>query len=608
MLFDPQQDTIARPHPAFVDMWRDWELCDDLDGGVDRMRWAALNCRERWLPREHLEENDQYITRVMRSDLYPGYSQGLDDAIARPFAKPVQVDNLPDEWEPWTWDTDGSGNDLTQFLSHFMRCAVKHGMAHIFIDFTNQGGGTVSRAAEQNTRPRPWWRLVDAPSLVNWKSETLPSGKHVLTEARIHEFATVPDGTYGEKPVEYIRVIRRDSYELWQNEAYNPPGYSADKLNGLSARYYNAQTLRMQKWVKVDEGAFGPAGGFESVPIVTAYTGYRDFMVAQPPFLSLAEANVTHWQSSSDQRNITHFARVPILFARGFNAEELQGSAIGAGTVISSGEPDASLSIVEHSGSAVQVGQEDLDRLERRMEQLGVRPHVERMQGATATGIAVNSASADTDVQAWAQGVDTAAEQAFEWSARWMGAEVPEDLDVQIYKDFAIEMIGGGDVPALQADVDKGRIRVETYLKEMKRRGIYADTLEIEEEVGASDERAEAATEMAKDASQTSADAAKAEPKAQPGEQKSINEELKQTSLNGAQVTALQGMIEAVAAGTLPAEAAEILILEAFPALDPAKVKRLVALASKVKTGGTPEEDTDESGGMPDDSNQREAE
>ena len=497
MLFSPEQDTIARPHPHFVDMWRDWELADDLDGGVERMRWAALDCQERWLPKEPLEENDQYESRVHRSDLYPGYSQGLDDAIARPFAKPVQVDNLPEEWEPWTWDVDGSGNDLTQFLSHFMRCAVKHGMAHIFVDFTNQGGGTVSRAMEDKMRPRPWWRLVPATSLINWKSETLPSGKHVLTEARIHSYDTVADGNYGEKPVELVRVLRLDSFEVWQNTAYAPPRFYASTRNDLARRYYNAKPNREQNWKLIDEGQFGPPGGFSGLPIVTAYTGYVGFMKARPPFTALAEANVTHWRKKSDYDNLAHYAGVPIMFARGMGDDDLKGAAIGAGTVIRSNDPDASLTFVEHSGSALQILAEDLDRLERRMEQLGVRPHVERMQGATATGIAVNSSSADTDVQAWAQSVDTTAEQAFDWSARWAGAESPEDLDVQIYKDFAIEMIGGGDVPALQADVDNGRVRVETYLKEMKRRGIYADTLEIEEEVAHAEQEKERKAELA---------------------------------------------------------------------------------------------------------------
>lgn len=483
MLFSPEQDTVARPHPHVVEAWRDWELIEDLDGGVERMRWAALYGGYRWLPREYLEEPDQYASRVYRSDLYPGLSQGIDDAVARPFCKPVQVENLPPEWEPWVRDVDGSGNDLTQFLSHFMRCAVKHGMAHIFVDFTNQGGGTVSRALEDRMRPRPWWRLVPATSLINWRSETLASGRHVLVEARIHAFDTVPDGQYGERPVELVRVLRRDSFELWMNTAYAPPRFYSASRHDLARRFYNVTPDRPQSWKLIESGAFGPPGGFDELPIVTAYTGYTGFMRARPPFMALAEANVAHWQSSSDQRNLAHFVRVPILFARNFLAEELEGQAVAAGSVFRASSPDADLQWIEHGGTAMQLGQDDLDRLERRMEQLGVRPHVERMQGTTATGIAVNSASADTDVQAWAQAVDTAAEQAFAWSARWIGAEVPDDMDVQVFKDFAVATLGPSDVPALQADVEKGRVRVETYLHEMKRRGVYGDTLNIADEV-----------------------------------------------------------------------------------------------------------------------------
>lgn len=556
-------------------------LVDDLDGGVARMRWRALYSGQQWLPKENLEELKQYAARVNRSDLYPGLSQGLDDAIARPFAKPVEIQNLPAELEALTQDIDGDGSDLTQFLAHFLRAAVKHGLAHAWVDYTKAtpaNGSTVTRADEMAANPRPWWRIIEAPRLLNWKSMTLPSGKRVLSEATIHE---VRDGQ------EFVRILRLDSYELHVNEAYKPPRHGAGE--DLEARYYPWQHDRRQDWKLAESGPYGPEGGFKNgLPIVTLYTGYRGFMQAKPPFLALAETNLTHWQSSSDQRNIVHVARVPILFARGIKSEELKGSGIGAGSVMSASNPGADLRYVEHSGAAVAVGQEDLDRLERRMEQLGVRPHVERMQGATATGVAINADGADTDVQAWAQAGDTAAVQCFEKSAEWMGKpDLAKDVKVKIFKDYQVAYKTSQDLTVLQADVDKGRIRHETYLQALVRRDVLPADLDIEAEIEAADKRAEAAVEMVAMTEPQAGDEPQGdEPVAEPD--KPINEELKQTSLNGAQVTALQGMIEAVAAKTLPAEAAEILILEAFPALDPAKVRRLVALASKVKTGGKP--------------------
>src|SRR5690606_31305985 len=120
-----------------------------------------------------------------------------------------------------------------------------------------------------------------------------------------------------------------------------------------------AKPLRNQNWVMINSGTFGPQGGFKSVPIVTAYTGYIDFMRARPPSMALAEANVTHWRKKSDYDNLAHYAGMPILFARGMGDDDMKGAAIGAGTVVRSQDPDASLTFVEHSGSALQTLAED---------------------------------------------------------------------------------------------------------------------------------------------------------------------------------------------------------------------------------------------------------
>ncbi|MCA8917236.1 MAG: DUF4055 domain-containing protein, partial [Planctomycetes bacterium] len=500
MIFAADQDTVARPSEELVNVWRDLMLVDDLDGGVDRMRWRALQSDRCWLPQHQLEENEQYARRVWLSHLYPGFQQGLDDSISRPFAKPVQVANLPDVFETMVEDIDGDGNDLTQFLAHLMRSAVKHGFACAWADYTQAkpaNGETVTKADEAASNPRAWWSIIERTRLLGWKDKTLRNGKRVLSEVRIHEIRTIPDGIYGEKRAEFVRVLRLDSYELWQNMAYDPP--RPRNLKDLDGRFYDWKEGRDQDFQKIEEGAYGPPGGFEALPIVTVYTGYQGFMRAKPPLLALAETNVTHWQSASIQRTSVHFAREPMMFFRGFNPEELKGMAVGAGGAFASQNPQANVSIVEHSGAAVATGQDDLDRLENEMQQLGVRPSVERMQNSTATGIAINATGADTDVQAWAQAVDTAAEQLFNWTAIWMGQpEITADLDVQIYKDYQVAYKGQSDMPVLQADVQAGRIRPETYLKEAKRRGLLGDDVDIDEEVEAADERTKAVVESAK--------------------------------------------------------------------------------------------------------------
>lgn len=490
LIFAPNEDTIARPNATLVTEWRETCMMGDLDGGVDRMRWRGPV----WLPMEHMEEQGQYAARVARSDLYPGLTSALDEVGAQPFTKPVAIENAPAEMEALAENVDGDGNDITQFAKSLLRSACKYGRAHAFIDYAamTAPGAVVTRADEMNAQPRPFWRLVEKPQLLNWRTITLPSGQTALSEIRLHEIKTVPDGKYGEKKAEYVRVIRRDSFEVWQNMEYRPDAGYATLDNAAqrnySPQFYDLKENRQQKWAMIDSGPFGPEGGFDAVPLVTMYTGYMGFMRARSPFAKLAETNLTHWQSSSDQRNIIHVARVPILSAFGFNAEENKTLTIASGAAITSTNPEARLAFVEHSGSAVAAGQEDLESLERRMEQMGVRPHIERTANASATGVAVDASGAATDIQAWSQAADTALEQCFALSAAWMGIELPEDFDVQIYKDYGIVLAGPQDITALQADVAAGRVTDETYLREAKRRGLYSDDLDIEEEVAATEE------------------------------------------------------------------------------------------------------------------------
>ena len=64
------------------------------------------------------------------------------------------------------------------------------------------------------------------------------------------------------------------------------------------------------------------------------------------------------------------------------------------------------------------------------------------------------------------------------------------------------------------------------------------------------------------------------------------------TALNGAQVTALQGMLQSVANGELPLETARAMIAAAFPALTPeqidAMVRPLATFKPKEDQGASP--------------------
>jgi len=123
-------------------------------------------------------------------------------------------------------------------------------------------------------------------------------------------------------------------------------------------------------------------------------------MTAEPALLDLANLNIAHWQSDSDQRNILHVARVPILFAAGLGDSEapIKKLNIGATTFIN-GQIGSDLKYVEHSGKGIEAGRQDLQDLEQRMAQMGLNMLVKgagRSGSATATARVLDQSEADS--------------------------------------------------------------------------------------------------------------------------------------------------------------------------------------------------------------------
>ena len=109
-------------------------------------------------------------------------------------------------------------------------------------------------------------------------------------------------------------------------------------------------------------------------------------MQATPPLMDLAWMNLAHWQSYSDQRSILRFVRIALLFVAGLDDEEMEKPiTIGANRTFRSKNPNAKMEYVEHTGKGVEAGQEDLNKIEGRMQTLGLRPYTSRPGTVTAT-------------------------------------------------------------------------------------------------------------------------------------------------------------------------------------------------------------------------------
>lgn len=449
---DPTNN-VGTPSVAYRAMQERWDLLRALLGGTTAMRKAG----ETYLPRETDEPLLTWQNRLNRSILYEALKDTIDSITSRPFSKPVSIaGELPESISMLAHDVDRTGRNLTQYSRSLFRKALTDGLAHTFVDFP-ETGGVQTRAEEKALRMRPTLIEYEAPDIIGWRQGDDGS----LQEVRIQESRLEPVGSYGDEKVKYIRVYRPGEFELWKEAPNSEEQY------------------------KVREGPMTfKKDGRLAIPLVTLYLTRTDFMVADPPLEALAWLNVAHWQSDSDQRNILRFARAGLLFMKGLTAEDVKKRVvIGANQTFKTTSEEADAKFVEHSGKAIGAGQADLDKLEERMEVLGLQPLISRRNFGTATGQAIDEAKDQTDAEAYVRATEEALYNILVTAAAWTNEELAEDVSAEIFSDFGATVKSEVDVKILKASVSEGLISHETYLQEIKRRGILSEAVDVQTEM-----------------------------------------------------------------------------------------------------------------------------
>lgn len=448
----------------------DWRMIRDLKGGTRAMRTAG----HKWLPQEPKETPQQYSNRLARSFLYAGYEEMTASLVGKPFVKPVTIkgeDELDPRLRSIASNVDREGTTLTQFAKKVLTTAVDYGLCFVMVDFPQQTGRE-TKAEEEAKGSRPFFVHICPWDLIGWQVDTdQATGISRVTMVKIKECRIEPLGEYADHEVEYIRVYRENDWELWRK---TPP----------------SQPNTDPQYVRVAGGTHT----FNGVPIVAFYTNQVGLMMGSPAMSSLAWLNIEHWQSSSDQLNALRFARIGILFGAGFTEEDEKRNnkgdpnnpvgMIGPNRAIFAESPDAKLMYVEHSGKAMGIGKDHLESLERKMDVAGLQPLVSRRSGnVTATADVLDEARSSSDIQTWIRDEEFALEKCYEFAAKWIRVTLPEDFSIDIFNEFTLSLRSEQDVVALMQSRLAGEISRETYLTELRRRGLIADYIDIQAEM-----------------------------------------------------------------------------------------------------------------------------
>jgi hypothetical protein len=468
-------DAVAQPSKEYEYMYPHWLMVATLREGTKAMRDAG----KEYLPQESDEAPAAYENRLRRSVLTNLYKKTADKLISKPLKKPIIVEeDVPVEIRPYLEDIDSLGTRLDVFAKEILTQAVDDGLTHILTEFPNSnevaaeigefvnedGTRSLSLAQAEAMNIRPYARHVKASDLIGWQWEII-DGKKTLTQIRIFEVGRVPSekNEFEQEMRSRVRVIERDAWFLYEEQE----------------RKEVSQGQQKTEWVIIEQGA----NTLGEIALTTLYTNQTGFMKGRPWLEDIAYLNVAHWQSDSDQRNLLHIARVPILFAKGFGDEDTQFElSIGSNSFLR-GPSSADLKYVEHSGQGIEAGRNDLKDIEERIQLLGMETMMKKPSGnTTATEKAIDSADANSALGMVSQELENALEEMLDYFAKWM--ELGDTGgSLTVFKDFGIEVADSSDIEILLKAKMQGEISQVTFLKELKRRGLLADDFDPQTEI-----------------------------------------------------------------------------------------------------------------------------
>lgn len=335
---------ISTPNLDYGNMVQAWDINDALMGGTLYMRQLGESYLPRW-PKEDIED---YQKRLAVATLLPAYEETINQNIGRVFAEPIQLgENVPDRLRDYAKNIDLEGTRLDVWAQSFFGLAMQYGLSHALVDYPRVDTEQVKTLAEEKaTGARPYVTMLNPRQVIGWRSK-MTGGKVALTELRIKEVVIEDGDDFGQTKVEQIRYLTPGKVQIYRKST------GADgQVNW--ALHEEWQTSR------------------RDITLVTLYTKRTGFMCGSPPLLNMALLNVKHWQSQSEQDNILHVVRVPILSV--FGLEEGEELVIGSSSATKfSDRQSQGMEYTEHTGAAIGAGKESLTDLVEQMRQAGAK-------------------------------------------------------------------------------------------------------------------------------------------------------------------------------------------------------------------------------------------
>ena len=429
--------TVESPNTAYVNMEPHWLLIEALLQGTYGIRKG----HRKYLPQEPRELDEAYDNRLMRSTLAPYYVR-LERMLAGMLTrKPVRLEDVSDVVTEQLFDVDLQGNDLNVWTYETARKCIRYGHVGVLVD-----------APKAGDNGRPYWVSVTPRDILGWRSE-IKDGKQQLTQLRLMETITVPDGLYGEKQVQQVRVLTPGAFEIHQKDEKGD--------------------FRL-----IDEGSTS----LSEIPFSVAYSNRVGVLESRPPLADIAELNLKAYQVQSDLDNQLHISAVPMLAIFGFpqSAEEISA---GPGEAMALPE-GASAQYIEPSGNSYDAQFQRLEQIANQINELGLAAVLgQKLSAETAEAKRIDRSQGDSTMMVIAQQMQDLVDNCLRFHAQYM--QQPQVGSSFVNRDFLGDRLEPQEIQSLLQLYTAGTITQETLLKQLSIGEVLGDDFDVEQELDA---------------------------------------------------------------------------------------------------------------------------
>ena len=430
---------------AVLDMTKSWEIMKAVTYGTEYLRDNS----EAFLPLEPREDYDAYLSRVNRAVFSPYTQRLVRAATGLILRKPITVIGDPYWTDVFVKDVDGCGSDLDEYARRLLICALTYGHSNTLVDFPAPTGAR-SLAEERNQNRRPYWIEVDPANIYGWRLDReVNYGK--LIQVRIAEQAVVPEGDFGEKVFDQIRVIEPGQYKIFRKKETTKDMYTQDE--SFAGNFDSPANEKDYELVESGEFSLG------EIPLVTVYAGKTDTMTSKPPLLDIAYLNLAHFQRQADLIHSLHVASQPLLVMEGWD-DQTKDTAISVNYAMAT-QPGNKIYYVEPAASAFEAQSAEIQELQSQMATLGISTlSQQKFVAESADARRLDRVDTNSMLSMVSLDLEQKMQKAFNLSADYLGLEPPE---IKISRDFDIERLIGQDITALTSLFDQQVIDREEF-------------------------------------------------------------------------------------------------------------------------------------------------